>query len=168
MIDLKVSKSVIALIPFVMVIFEVLLLLTFDKIKVLKKNDVALAIALGFLVIRWGAMAYTTSYILILIVTTLHGIVTAIVLQVQNKLIGQMVPVDQHFIAFILLSSFSSTILPSLLNLSTGRLYERFGIHVFGLTYLSIVLIAILVLAYGTIKNNVINKKQDKNIKSYI
>lgn len=168
MIDLKVSKSVIALIPFIMVIFEVLLLLTFDKIKVLKKNDVALAIALGFLVIRWGAMAYTTSYILILIVTTLHGIVTAIVLQVQNKLIGQMVPVDQHFIAFILLSSFSSTILPSLLNLSTGRLYERFGIHVFGLTYLSIVLIAILVLAYGAIKNNVINKKQDKNIKSYI
>ncbi len=73
MIDLNVSKVIIGLIPFIMVIFEVIFLLVFDKVRILRKNDLALLIALVILVFRWSIMVFAKSYILILIITMLHG-----------------------------------------------------------------------------------------------
>ena len=76
----------------------------------------------------------------------LHGIVTGIVLQIQNKIVGNIVPPEQHFIAFILMNSLSATILPSILNLTTGELYSNYGIKVFGLVYFILAIIALLLL----------------------
>ncbi|MDZ4975778.1 MFS transporter, partial [Clostridium perfringens] len=114
MIDLNASKEIIGLIPFIMVIFEVIFLLIYDKIRILKKVDTALVISLLILILRWGIMLFAKSYSTILLITILHGIVTGIVLQIQNKLIGETVPSNQHFLAFIIISSFSNTILPSI------------------------------------------------------
>lgn len=146
LIDLQVSDAIISLIPFIMVIFEVVFLLTYEKIKILEKTDIALLISLVTLAIRWAVMIFTNSYIIILIITMLHGIVTGIVLQIQNKIVGNIVPPEQHFIAFILMNSLSATILPSILNLTTGELYSNYGIKVFGLVYFILAIIALLLL----------------------
>ena len=163
MIDLNVSKVIIGLIPFIMVIFEVIFLLVFDKVRILRKNDLALLIALVILVFRWSIMFFAKSYILILIITMLHGIVTGIVLQIQNKIIGKVVSSNQHFLAFMLISSLSTTILPSLLNLITGDLYGKFGIKVFGFVYLVLSLIASFVLIYNALKNRKLKSYEIKN-----
>ena len=163
MIDLNVSKVIIGLIPFIMVIFEVIFLLVFDKVRILRKNDLALLIALVILVFRWSIMVFAKSYILILIITMLHGIVTGIVLQIQNKIIGKVVSSNQHFLAFMLISSLSTTILPSLLNLITGDLYGKFGIKVFGFVYLVLSLIASFVLIYNALKNKRLKSYEIKN-----
>ncbi len=142
LIDLHVSDAIISIIPFIMVIFEVVFLLTYEKIKILEKTDIALLISLIILALRWAVMIFTKSYIVILIITMLHGIVTGIVLQIQNKIVGNIVPSNQHFIAFILMNSLSGTILPSILNLVTGELYSNYGIRIFGVVYLTLAIIA--------------------------
>ncbi len=161
MIDLNASKEIIGLIPFIMVIFEVIFLLIYDKIRILKKVDTALVISLLILILRWGIMLFAKSYSTILLITILHGIVTGIVLQIQNKLIGEIVPSNQHFLAFIIISSFSNTILPSILNLITGSLYENMGIWIFGGCYLVLTLIAIFIMIFTSIKNKFKFKKVD-------
>ncbi|GAA0083646.1 MFS transporter [Clostridium sp. MB05] len=161
MIDLNASKEIIGLIPFIMVIFEVIFLLIYDKIRILKKVDTALVISLLILILRWGIMLFAKSYSTILLITILHGIVTGIVLQIQNKLIGETVPSNQHFLAFIIISSFSNTILPSILNLITGSLYENMGIWIFGGCYLVLTLIAIFIMIFTSIKNKFKFKKVD-------
>ena len=143
LIDLHVSDAIISIIPFIMVIFEVVFLLTYEKIKILEKTDIALLISLIILALRWAVMIFTKSYIVILIITMLHGIVTGIVLQIQNKIVGNIVPSNQHFIAFILMNSLSGTILPSILNLVTGELYSNYGIRIFGVVYLTLAIIAL-------------------------
>ena len=155
LIDLKVSNAIISLIPFIMVIFEVVFLLTYEKIKILERTDIALLISLVTLTIRWAIMIFTNSYIVILIITMLHGIVTGIVLQIQNKIIGNIVPPNQHFIAFILMNSLSATILPSILNLSTGELYINYGIRIFGVVYLTLSIIAL-----GLLGTNIFKKRK--------
>lgn len=146
LIDLNVPNVIIGLIPFIMVIFEVIFLLVYEKIKIFKKSDVALLISLIILAFRWFTMIFIDSYIIILIITMLHGVVTGIVLQIQNRIIGDIVPSSQHFLAFILTNSLSSTILPSLLNLLTGNLYDVFSMKVFGIVYLVLVIIALILL----------------------
>lgn len=47
----------------------------------------------------------------------------------------------------MLLGYLSITMLPSVLNLITGNLYESIGLRIFGITYLMINLIAIAILA---------------------
>lgn len=155
LIDLHVSDAIISIIPFIMVIFEVVFLLTYEKIKILEKTDIALLISLIILAIRWAVMIFTKSYIVILIITMLHGIVTGIVLQIQNKIVGSIVPSNQHFIAFILMNSLSATILPSILNLTTGELYSNYGIKVFGLVYLILSIIALGLLSTKIFKKRV-------------
>ncbi|MBE6053981.1 MAG: MFS transporter [Clostridium sartagoforme] len=147
LIDLKISDAVISLIPFMMVIFEVVLLLTYDKIKLLERTDIALLISLIVLSFRWAIMIFTNSYIIILIITMLHGIVTGIVLQTQNKIVGNIVPPEQHVIAFILMNSLSGTILPSILNLTTGQLYSSYGIKIFGVVYMILAIVALCLLS---------------------
>ena len=159
LIDLKISDAVISLIPFMMDIFEVIFLLTYDKIKLLERTDIALLISLIVLTIRWSIMIFTNSYIIILIITMLHGIVAGIVLQTQNKIVGNIVPPEQHVIAFILLNSLSGTILPSILNLTTGELYSNYGIRIFGLVYLILAIIALGLLSTKVFKR----KKAYKN-----
>lgn len=156
LIDLHVSDAIISIIPFIMVIFEVVFLLTYEKIKILEKTDIALLISLIILALRWAVMIFTKSYIVILIITMLHGIVTGIVLQIQNKIVGNIVPSNQHFIAFILMNSLSGTILPSILNLVTGELYSNYGIRIFGVVYLTLAIIALglLVTKIFERKNN--------------
>ncbi|MDU5106149.1 MFS transporter [Clostridium sp.] len=152
LIDLKISDAVISLIPFMMVIFEVIILLTYEKIKFFERTDIALLISLIVLIVRWAIMIFTNSYIVILIITMLHGIVTGIVLQIQNKIVGNIVPPEQHVIAFILMNSLSATILPSILNLTTGELYSNYGIKVFGLVYLILSIIALGLLGTNLFK----------------
>lgn len=152
LIDLHVSDAIISLIPFIMVIFEVAFLLTYEKIKILEKTDIALLISLIILLLRWLIMIFTNSYIVILIITMLHGIVTGIVLQIQNKIVGNIVPSNEHFIAFILMNSLSATILPSILNLTTGELYSNYGIRVFGLVYFILAIIALALLGTNLFK----------------
>ena len=152
LIDLKISDAVISLIPFMMVIFEVIILLTYEKIKFFERTDIALLISLIVLIVRWAIMIFTNSYIVILIITMLHGIVTGIVLQIQNKIVGNIVPQEQHIIAFILMNSLSATILPSVLNLTTGELYSNYGIKVFGLVYLILSIIALGLLGTNLFK----------------
>ena len=152
LIDLHVSDAIISLIPFIMVIFEVFLLLTYEKIKILEKTDIALLISLIILLLRWVIMIFTNSYIVILIITMLHGIVTGIVLQIQNKIVGNIVPSNEHFIAFILMNSLSATILPSILNLTTGELYSNYGIRIFGLVYFILAIIALALLGTNLFK----------------
>ena len=89
----------------------------------------------------------------------LHGIVAGIVLQTQNKIVGNIVPPEQHVIAFILLNSLSGTILPSILNLTTGELYSNYGIRIFGLVYLILAIIALGLLSTKVFKR----KKAYKN-----
>ncbi|MDU5106144.1 MFS transporter [Clostridium sp.] len=157
LIDLKVPNAIIGLIPFIMVIFEVIFLLIYDKIKLFKKSDFALLISLIILAFRWSTMIFTNSYILILLITMLHGIVTGVVLQIQNKIIGDIVSSNQHFLAFILMNALSSTILPSILNLLTGNLYEVFGIKVFGIVYLILAFIALILLVTKILKEKIKN-----------
>lgn len=152
LIDLKISDAIISLIPFMMVIFEVVILLTYEKIKFFERTDIALLISLIVLTFRWAIMIFTNSYIVILIITMLHGLVTGIVLQIQNKIVGNIVPPEQHVIAFILMNSLSATILPSILNLTTGELYSNYGIKVFGLVYLILSIIALVLLGTNLFK----------------
>lgn len=152
LIDLKISDAVISLIPFMMVIFEVIILLTYEKIKFFERTDIALLISLIVLTFRWAIMIFTNSYIVILIITMLHGLVTGIVLQIQNKIVGNIVPPEQHVIAFILMNSLSATILPSILNLTTGELYSNYGIKVFGLVYLILSIIDLVLLGTNLFK----------------
>lgn len=146
LINLNAPDFIIGVIPFMMVIFEIIILLTFEKITFLKKRDNALMIALMILVVRWGAMTLTSSYILVVLITIMHGLVAGAMLQIQNKLIGDIVPSSQQFSAFMIVGAVSGTMLPSIINLLTGNLYESMGLKVFGLTYLGITLIAIIIL----------------------
>ncbi|WP_291651034.1 hypothetical protein [Clostridium sp.] len=82
-------------------------------------------------------------------------------MQIQNKIIGKVVSSNQHLLAFMLISSLSTTILPSLLNLITGDLYGKFGIKVSGVVYLLLSLVASLLLIY-----NILKRKSVLNMKS--
>lgn len=163
LINLNAPDFIIGVIPFMMVIFEIIILLTFEKITFLKKRDNALMIALMILVVRWGAMTLTSSYMLIVLITTMHGFVAGAMLQIQNKLIGDVVPSDQQFSAFMIVGAVSGTMLPSLLNLFTGNLYESMGLEVFGITYFIITCLAIVILVVSKS-----SKKIDRIIKKVI
>lgn len=157
LIELKAPDEFIGVIPFIMVIFEVLILLIYDKIKILRKTDNAIIIALSILIIRWSIMTITKSYIIVLLVTIMHGLVAGATLQIQNKLFSEIVPTDYQFSAFMLLGALSGTMLPSILNLLTGNLYERFGIGIFGGLYLLLTIFAILIIVIN--KNRKIVKR---------
>lgn len=157
LIQLNAPNEYIGIIPFIMVIFEVLILLIYDKIKILRETDTAIIIALTILSIRWTAMAVTNSYITVLIATMLHGIVMGSILQIQNKLFAEIVPNDYQFSAFMLLGALSGIVLPSILNLLTGSLYEKFGIRVFGELYLALTCTALLIMIID--KYKIMNNK---------
>lgn len=163
LINLNAPDFIIGVIPFMMVVFEIIILLTFEKITFLKKRDNALIVALMILIVRWGSMALTNSYILIILITTMHGFVAGAMLQIQNKLIGDVVPSEQQFSAFMIVGAISGTMLPSLLNLFTGNLYESMGLQVFGMTYLAITCFAILILFLSKISKN--GARDIRNIK---
>ncbi|WP_156560970.1 MFS transporter [Clostridium paraputrificum] len=146
LLSLEAPEALVGSIPFMMIIFEIIILLIFDRIKFFENRDNVLWVALWILIVRWGLMIFASSYVSILLITTMHGLVAGGMLQVQNRIVGEIVPNNQQFSAFMLLGAISGTILPSLLNLITGNLYESLGIVVFGGSYFILTSIAIFIM----------------------
>ncbi|WP_411169755.1 hypothetical protein ACH36K_04450 [Clostridium sp. MB05] len=97
-------------------------------------------------------MTITNSYIVVLLITILHGFVAGAIFQIQNKLFGEIVEPRYQFSAFMLLGAILGTMLPSILNLITGNLYEKLGVGIFGATYLALTIIALVIMILSKIE----------------
>ncbi|MEG0014514.1 MAG: MFS transporter [Cellulosilyticaceae bacterium] len=143
LIELGAPDEIIGSLSFVMIVFEMFMLSNIHKFKASKKPYLLYTIGLVILCIRWLITAFVTNYIILLLTITLHGLVVGMILSAQNQLIGILVKPNEQSTAFLVNSTCILTIVPSILNLVTGDLVERFGYSVFGFTYLGFTLIAL-------------------------
>ncbi|MHC1748976.1 MAG: MFS transporter [Cellulosilyticaceae bacterium] len=142
----KAPNELIGMLPFIMIILEVIMLGSIHKFKVVEKPYFLFLIALMILALRWVLMAITTSYIIVFLITALHGLVVGMVLTAQNSILGSIVPSEQRSLAFIINATVGGTIIPSLVNLVTGNLSQVAGNQIFGYTYLLLTLIGIILV----------------------
>lgn len=159
MIKLDAPQNIIGIMPFIMIVFEVILLLQNKRINLSKKRNKYLLIGLILLTIRWVVMSTTESYIIIILATIIHGGVTGILLPIQNDMVEKFVPQSQQSTAIMLQTLLSTTILPSILNIILGFLIEPFGVKSFGVVYLICNMIALTMY----IINVLFNKFEEKN-----
>lgn len=146
LIELGAPDALIGSLSFVMIVFEIFMLSNIHKFKGSKSPYLLYTIGLVILCIRWLITIFVTNYIVLLLTITLHGLVVGMILSAQNQLIGQLVKPSQQSTAFLVNSTCIITVVPSILNLVTGDLVERFGYKIFGLTYLSFTLVALALL----------------------
>lgn len=142
----KAPNELIGMLPCVMIILEVTMLGTIHKFKVAEKPYFLFLVALIILVFRWTMMAITVNYIVVFLITGLHGLVVGMVLAAQNSILGSIVAPEERSLAFIVNATVGGTIVPSLINLFTGNLMKVVGSEIFGYTYLLLTLIAVVVV----------------------
>lgn len=124
----------IGLLPFIMVLMEILFLRVMDKGNFSEK--VIYSVALGICVVRWAVMAIASSYVWIILGCLGHGIVAGMIMSEQNRKVGELVEPQYQSTAFLLMSGLLFTIVPSILNFICGNLMEIFGYKVIPICYL--------------------------------
>lgn len=124
----------IGLLPFIMVLMEILFLRVMDKSNFSEK--VIYSVALGICAIRWGVMAIASSYVWIILGCLGRGIVAGMIMSQQNRKVGELVEAQYQSTAFLVMSGLLFTIVPSFLNFICGNLMEIFGYKVIPICYL--------------------------------
>ncbi|MGL6173892.1 MAG: MFS transporter [Cellulosilyticaceae bacterium] len=154
LIELGAPDEIIGSVSFIMIIFEMFILSNIHRLRISKKPYLLYAIGLSILCVRWVITAFATSYLVILLTITIHGLVVGMLLSAQNHLIGTLVSPSERSTAFLVNNTCVITIVPSLLNLITGDLLEQVGYQVFGLTYLSFTVIALIAIIPKVLKES--------------
>lgn len=146
MIKLGAPDAFIGLIPIFMIVFEVILLPFIEKLNFYNNINYVFKLIGVLLIIRWIILGVANSYITIMILALMHGLINGLLLPMQNKLIWTLVPKDQHSTAFIMTNLFCNTIFPAVINLITGILVKYLSIHTYGLVYLFITIISMIII----------------------
>lgn len=146
LIKLKAPNFYIGMLPVLMVSFEALLLPRVEKFKFYKNVNWVLKIAGILLIIRWAIMGLANSYIIIVAVTLMHGIINGFLIPLPNKIIWGTVPEEDHSTAIIVNNLCSFTIFPGIINLITGYIAVIYGVHSYGFVYLALTLVSLGVL----------------------
>lgn len=146
MIKLGAPDAFIGLIPIFMIVFEVILLPFIEKLSFYKNINLVFKIVGVLLIIRWVILGTANSYITIMILAIIHGVINGLLLPMQNKLIWAIVPKGQHSTAFIITNLCCNTIFPAIINLATGILVKYLGIHTYGIVYLFVTIISMIII----------------------
>lgn len=146
MIKLDAPDAFIGLIPIFMIAFEVILLPVIEKLNFYDNVNYVFKLVGILLIIRWVIFGFANSYIIIMVLALMHGLINGLLLPMQNKLIWTLVPKDKHSTAFIITNLFCYTIFPAVINLITGGLVKYLGIHTYGIVYLFITILSIIII----------------------
>ena len=94
----------------------------------------------------------TDSYLLIVLITLLHGIVNGFLLPLPNKILWKAVPKENHSTAIVVSGLCANTIFVAIINLITGSVVGIFGLHSYGFIYLGLTIVVLLILFKCKIK----------------
>ena len=131
LLSLDCPTEYIGLMPFILVITEVIFLRVTDKIHI--KEMTVYVLSLLICMIRWGGLAFSHSYILILVLCLGHGIVGGIFLPVQNRKVLRVIKPEYQATAYLIMSTVTITIVPSIINLICESLVVIMGESVIGI-----------------------------------
>lgn len=144
LIELGAPKQLIALIPFIMVTLETVVLLNVHRFNVEEKPYRAMGICGSTLLVRWLLMGLAGSYEMILLTTVIHGISVGFGLPAQNYIITQQVEEDKRSSALLINMTVNGAIVPGVLNIVTGQLVESMSYRIFGISYTVLICIALV------------------------
>ena len=153
LVDLKAPDELVGMLPFIMVLMEIVFLLVFHKLKIAKKSYTVIFICVLISIVRWYLMATIDNYYILTALMLCHGVVIGMILPTQNKLLGEIIPKHQRSTAFLFQLAIAPTVFASVLNLFTGYLSTSVGIHIFGFTYLVLAIIALIAILPTFIKS---------------
>ncbi|WP_297633240.1 MFS transporter [uncultured Clostridium sp.] len=159
LLHLHAPNEFVVMLPFIMVLMEIVFLFNFHKFKIADKSYLIIVICLILAVVRWTIMANETNYYILIALMLFHGCIIGMVLPTQNKLISILVPKKQQSTAFLFQLVIIPTVLSSILNLFTGYMVSKMGISIFGYTYLGLTIFAGILIIPNIIKGKLINKK---------
>lgn len=159
LLHLHAPNELVVMLPFIMVLMEIIFLFNFHKLKISDKSYFIIVLCLILAIVRWTIMANETNYYILIALMLFHGAIIGMVLPTQNKLIGIIVPKKQQSTAFLFQLVIVPTILSSILNLFTGAMVSKIGIEIFGYTYLVLTIIAAILIVPNIISQKLINKK---------
>lgn len=146
LIKLNAPNFYIGLLPVLMIIFEVILLPYVEKFKIYRDVNVVLKIAVVLLIFRWFVIGITDSYLLIVVITILHGVINGFLLPLPNRILWNVIPKENHSTAIVISGLFANTIFVAIINLITGYIAEIFGLHSYGIVYLILTAFVLLIL----------------------
>lgn len=146
LIKLNAPNFYIGLLPVLMIIFEVILLPYVEKFKIYRDVNVVLKIAAVLLIFRWFVIGITDSYLLIVVITILHGVINGFLLPLPNRILWNVIPKENHSTAIVISGLFANTIFVAIINLITGYIAEIFGLHSYGIVYLILTAFVLLIL----------------------
>ncbi|MDS0524824.1 MFS transporter [Clostridium sp. SHJSY1] len=158
LIKLNAPNFYIGMLPILMISFEAILLPCVEKFEIYKNVNRVLRIACLFLIIRWTIIGMANSYMIIVVVTLMHGIINGLLIPLPNKVIWDVVPKEDHSTAIIMNNLFSFTIFPGIINLITGYIAVIYGVHSYGFVYLALTLVSLGILIKFKINNRAINE----------
>jgi PPP family 3-phenylpropionic acid transporter len=158
LIKLNAPNFYIGMLPVLMISFEALILPHVEKFKFFKNINLVLKAASILLIIRWVIIGIANSYIIVVAVTLMHGVINGFLIPLPNKVIWAVVPKDNHSTAIIMNNLFSFTIFPGVINLITGYIAYIFGVHSFGFVYLVLTIVGFGILMKYKINSKVINE----------
>jgi PPP family 3-phenylpropionic acid transporter len=146
LIKLNAPNFYIGMLPILMIVFEVLLLPYIEKLKIYEDFNLVLKIASGLLIVRWVITGATDSYMVIIAITILHGIINSFLLPLPNRILWNIIPKSNHSTAIVVSALCANTIFVAIINLITGYTADLFGVHSYGVTYLVLTAIVLLML----------------------
>ena len=146
LIKLNAPNFYIGLLPVLMIIFEIILLPYVEKFKIYRDVNVVLKIAAVLLIFRWLIIGITDSYLLIVVITILHGVINGFLLPLPNRILWNVIPKENHSTAIVVSGLFANTIFVAIINLITGYVAEVFGLHSYGIVYLILTAFVVLIL----------------------
>lgn len=88
----------------------------------------------------------TDSYLLIVVITILHGVINGFLLPLPNRILWNVIPKKNHSTAIVVSGLFANTIFVAIINLITGYIAEVFGLHSYGIVYLILTAFVLLIL----------------------
>ncbi len=153
LVDLKAPDELVGILPFIMVLMEIVFLFTFHRLKIAKKSYTVILICVLVSIVRWYLMATVDNYYILTVLMLCHGVVIGMILPTQNKLLSEIIPKHQRSTAFLFQLAIAPTVFASILNLFTGYLSSIVGIDVFGFTYLTLAVVALIIILPIFLKN---------------
>lgn len=152
LIKMNCPETLIVAFPFILAIFEILILGISHKFRVEQKPYRAFFIGAIVLCIRWIILSLSSHYVTVIISTLLQGFIVGLTLPAQNYIIAQVVPEKERSTAYLLSVVMQVSIVPGILNLFIGNTLNTLGLSVFGVSYLAITCIALLLIVPMLIK----------------
>lgn len=146
LIKLNAPNFYIGLLPVLMIIFEVILLPHIEKFKIYRDVNVVLKIAAVLLIFRWLVVGITDSYMIIVVITILHGVINGFLLPLPNRILWNVIPKENHSTAIVVSGLFANTIFVAIINLIVGYIAEVFDFHSYGIVYLILTAFVLLIL----------------------